>query len=361
MKTQGIHHISATVGHAQRNLDFYAGVLGQRLVKKTLNYDDKEMYHLYFGNKEANTGLMTTFPINNANAGRIGSGQITVTSYGIRLNTFDFWKNRLQSFNIKVTEHTNFNKKRLAFEDLDGLKIELIETDKGPKNKWEFNGINKDNAIIGIESATILSSKPEETLKLLTKVLGYEIISVNKDSYLLKINDNLGGSLELIKDKQSRGMMGIGTVHHIAFAVKDKDIDDWKLKLEAKGYNPTPVKNRKYFKSLYFRESGGLLIELATVGPGMLIDEDLENLGKKLIIPDHYKDDNHDHLMPLFAREVNELIGYGYRDRYEYELLEKKHKIINDIKQIKNKEKLTDKDLDKIAKLKSKYLDKEKK
>ncbi len=358
IKTHGLHHISSMVGHGQRNMDFYARVLGQRLVKKTLNYDDKSMYHLYFGNHQASTGLITTFPMNDSNDGEVGSGQVGIANYGIRPESFEFWKNRLKKFNIEVSEDLRFNKKRLSFKDLDGLGIELIETDKGPKNLWEFNGVDQDNAIVGIDSAVIYSAKPEETLKLFTDILGYEVVDSNSDNFLLSINDDLGGSIELAKDPHNRGIMGVGTVHHIAFAVNNDEIYEWKNKLEENGYRPTEVKIRKYFKSLYFRESGGLLIELATKGPGMTVDEDVENLGKNLIIPDHYQNDDHSHLMPLFVREVDELIGYGYRDKYEYDVLEKKHKIMNQIKEIKSKKDISEEDRIEIEKLKAKYLDK---
>lgn len=356
IKTSGIHHISSIVGHGQRNIDFYAGVLGYRLVKKTLNYDDKNMYHLYYGNDKADSGLVTTFPMNDSNDGKVGSGQVETASYGIRLDSFDFWKKRLSNFNIETREYTKFNKKRLSFKDLDGLQIELIETQKGLKNNWEFNKINADNAIIGINSAVINSAYPNKTLALFKDVLGYKIIDQDSDHYLLMVNDDFGGTIELAKKSLDRGIMGKGTVHHIAFAIDNEDIEAWKDKLEKAGYQPTKIKNRKYFKSIYFRDPGGLLIELATKGPGMTVDEGLDNLGQSLIIPDIYRDDNHDHLMPLFVREIDELIGYGYRDRYEYDILEKKYKIRNQINEIKSQKKLTSFDKAKIESLKTEYL-----
>ena len=358
MKTEGIHHISSMVGHAQKNIDFYAGVLGYRLVKKTLNYDDKSMYHLYYGNETANSGLVTTFPMLDSEEGKVGGDQVGVACYGIRPESLDFWKERLQTFNIESLEYTRFGKKRLSFKDLDGLEIELISTDQGPENTWEFNGIDSNNALIGIERALIYSNQPEKTLELLTKTLGYTKVDEDEDNYLLEVNDGFGGKLELGRKAQERGKMGVGTVHHIAFAVKNEDIDAWKTKLEDDGYQPTEVKNRKYFKSLYFREAGGILIELATQGPGMSVDEDLVNLGQEFIIPEHFKKDNHDNLMPLFVREVQELKGYGYRDAYEYELLAKKHKIIEKIKDLKAKEKLSEADENELKQLKKDYLNK---
>lgn len=297
------------VGDAQKNVDFYAGVLAYRLVKKTLNHSDKNMYHLYFGNGEASTAFVTTFPMNHSKKGVVGSGQLGVASFGIRPASFDFWKKRLEYFGIETVEYIRFNKRRLAFKDLDGLELELIETNKGPKNTWEFNGVEEDNAIIGIDRSMIYSKKPDETLNLLTKLLGYSVIDEDAESYLLKTHNNLGGLLELTKKAPRRGIPGIGTVHHIALSVNNDEIDDWKVKLEEQGYRPTEVIDRKYFKSLYFREEGRVLIELATKGPGILIDEDLEKLGEELIIPDHYKNGKLPTIEPVAVREVQKIIN----------------------------------------------------
>lgn len=307
IKTQGIHHISSMVGDAQQDVDFYASLLAYRLVKKTLNYEDKSMYHLYYGNREANTGLITTFPMNHSRKGIVGNGQLGVASFGIRPESFEFWKERLASFGVKTVEYTRFNKKRLAFEDPDGLKLELIETTKGPKNTWTFNGVDEDNTIIGIENLLLYSKKPKETLNLLTTILGYSLEDEDSDNYLLNVHDKLGGTLELAKDHPRRGIPGIGTVHHIALAVNDDEIDEWKLKLEENGYKPTEVINRKYFRSLYFKETGGILIELVTKGPGMLVDEDLETVGDKFIIPEHFKNENLADLEPVTVREISKI------------------------------------------------------
>lgn len=307
IKTQGIHHISSMVGDAQQDVDFYASLLAYRLVKKTLNYEDKNMYHLYYGNREANTGLVTTFPMNHSRKGVVGNGQLGVASFGIRPESFGFWKKRLASFGIKTTDYTRFNQRRLAFEDPDGLKLELVETTKGPKNTWTFNGVEENNAIIGIESLLLYSKKPDETLSLLTNIFGYSLEDEDERNYLLKSHDELGGSLELAKNHPTRGVPGVGTVHHIALAVKDDEIDEWKVKLEKNGYKPTEVINRKYFRSLYFKETGGILIELATKGPGVLVDEDLETLGEKFIVPEHFKNEDLADLEPITVREIDRI------------------------------------------------------
>lgn len=305
IKTQGIHHISSMVGEAQKDVDFYASLLAYRLVKKTLNYEDKNMYHLYYGNREASTGLVTTFPMNHSRKGQVGNGQLGVASFGIRPESFDFWKERLAFFGISTDDLTRFNKRRLSFEDPHGLKLELVETDKGPQNTWAFNGVEEDHAIIGIESSVLYSKNPEETLHLLTNILGYLIVDENDENYLLKTHDNLGGLLELAKNYPTRGIPGTGTVHHIALAVNNDEIDEWKVKLEEHGYRPTEVINRKYFRSLYFRETGGIMIELATKGPGVLVDENLENLGEAFIVPDHFKNEDLADLEPIVVREIN--------------------------------------------------------
>ena len=359
LKTKGIHHLSSTVGHAQRNVDFYASVLGLRLVKQTLNYDDKDTYHLYYGNHEASTNLITTFPWVDGRPGEIKGGQVTVASYAIKPDTMNFWRDRLHQFGIKTYEFTAFNKKRLGFNDPDGLELELLEVAGAPENSWTYNGINQQQTIAGIDRAILTSTDPQETLKVLTEVLGYELKDEDEESYLLKIHDHLGGHLELSKHATQRGKMGVGVVHHIAFIVDDEDIEGWRAQLKQAGLSPTEIKNRKYFKSIYFREKGGILIELATQGPGMGVDEPLENLGKQLIIPDHYKDEAQDivdELMPITVREVSKLEGYGYRNRTEYESLKRKDEIKAKIRELKKKETLTLEDQKQIDQLKKQYL-----
>lgn len=338
LKTTGIHHISSIVGHAQRNLDFYAGVLGTRLVKKTLNFDDKESYHLYYGNTNGSTGLITTFPWTDAVEGRVGDGQVGVASYAVPLASFPFWKERFEKFEIPHFEYTRFGKKRIGFKDPDGLELELIEGDYSHEQSWAFNGIKKEDAFIGIQSATLYSREPEKTLQMLVEVLGYEKVAEDEEMIRLVVSQDLGGAIEINKKRRQPGKMGIGAVHHIAFKVKESEIDAWRQKLIQAGHLPTEIKDRKYFKALYFRERGGILIELSTEGPGVLVDESLENLGETLLIPPHYlaeKEDIMANLMPLNLHSIDKMGEYGYRNRYEYEVLQKKNEVKNQIKQLK--------------------------
>lgn len=311
LKTQGLHHISSMVGDAQKNIDFYASILAYRLVKKTLNYDNQKMYHLYYGNHDGSSGLITTFPMNFTHQGMAGSGQVRTASFGVRPENFDFWKERLAKYGVETEEYTRFNRRRLKFDDPAGLELELIETEQGPQNEWAYNGVNSDQALIGLESALLCSRKTDETLHLLTEIMGYKVVEENAQFYLLKIHDERGGILELAKQSLRRGIPGVGTVHHIAFTVADDELAEWKIKLEQEGFRPTEVKDRNYFKSLYFREKGGILFELATTGPGLLIDEDEENLGQKLIIPPHFRGQELVNLPAIEVRPVAANEGFG--------------------------------------------------
>ena len=338
LKINGIHHISSIVGHAQRNVDFYAGVLGMRLVKKTINFDDSSTYHFYYGNEEGGPNLVTTFPWNDANDGEIGAGQVGVATYGVNEGTLDFWKERFDKFSIENFIYKKFNQKRLAFKDPDGLQLELIEMNSGENNKWEFNGVKENEAIKGVSSVNLFSRLPVETLKLLVNIFKYKIVDEDDESYLLEVNDNFSGTIELSKKETINGQMGVGMVHHIALSVNDNEIDAWRDKLILNGFRPTEVKERKYFRSIYFREKGGVLIELATVGPGVLVDESVEDLGTNLMIPPNFEsitEEIEETMMPIEVREVDELVGYGYRDRYEFDILRKKEKIKAEILQLK--------------------------
>lgn len=357
LKVKGIHHVSSIVGHAQKNIDFYSGVLGLRLVKKTLNYDDKDGYHLYYGNKNGSNGIVTTFPMTNAVKGKIGAGQVGYVSYAVSFEGFEFWRNRLNHFKTKSFEYSRFNLNRLRFIDPDGLEIEFIENDLDNTNAWSFNGVDKKKAFKGIHLAALFSKAPTLTLSLLTDILGYKIVDQNDEYYQLKINDSIGGLIELSKKAHKRGHVAVGTVHHIAFSVNNDEINAYRILLLEKGYQPTEIKDRNYFKSLYFREPGGILIELATEGPGLFIDESIEKLGQKFIIPKHFQQDQEEiinSLMPLEVREIEKLQSYGYRDRYEYDLIQNRNKIKNEILELKRKQSLTEIE---ERKLKSLYQD----
>ncbi len=286
-QTSGIHHITAMVNDAQRNIDFYAGVLGLRLVKKTINFDRPQSYHLYFGNEAGEPGtVITFFPWPKQLKGRIGMGQVGVTAYSIPTGSLEFWKKRLSKFGIDFKTHKRFGESYLAFQDPDILELELMERSNGPVNNWSFQGIEAEHAIKGFAGATLLSAQPNKTAEVLENVLGLTCIG-DEDGYLrFKSEATLGNIIDIKLTPSVRGLMGAGTVHHIAWRAKDeKDLLKWSELLKNKGYYPTEIRDRNYFKAVYFHEDGGILFEIATDPPGFAVDEPQSELGTKLMLP----------------------------------------------------------------------------
>lgn len=290
-KTSGIHHITAIVNDPQRNIDFYAGVLGLRLVKKTVNFDRPEVYHLYFGNEKGEPGtVITFFPWPKLLKGRIGMGQVGVTSYSIPSGSIEFWENRLKKFGIDVKKNKRFGETYLTFHDPDGLELELIEKNEGPVNNWSFGGIEPEHAIKGFFGATLFSAQPHKTAEVLENVLGLACIG-DEDGFLrYKSEASLGSIIDIKLTPSVRGLMGAGTVHHIAWRAKDKeDLLRWREIVQEKGYHPTEIRDRNYFNALYFHEDGGILFEIATDPPGFSVDEPNNDLGKKLMLPSWFE------------------------------------------------------------------------
>ena len=290
-KTMGIHHISAIVGNPQENLDFYAGVLGLRLVKKTVNFDDPGTYHLYFGNEKGSPGtIMTFFPWTNGFKGRIGIGQVGVTSFAIPSGSMSFWEERLRSYQVLFNKRVRFGETYLVFDDPHGLHLELVERDKGAQSKWVFNGVGPQEAIKGFAGAVLLSSSPGHTMGLLKNGLGFEAVGKEGNYVRYRSEAEIGNIIDVDTSEHERGRMGTGTVHHIAFRAHDQAEQlDAREFLRKKGYAVTPVKNRKYFQAIYFKEHGDILFEVATDSPGFLIDEEINHLGEDLMLPDEYE------------------------------------------------------------------------
>jgi|SRR5690625_544426 len=290
-RTDGIHHITAIVGDPQENVNFYAKVLGLRLVKKTVNFDDPGTYHFYFGDKYGNPGtIITFFPWEHAPQGVIGDGQVGITTYAVPKGALAFWEKRLTAFNIQTKRETRFQETFLQFADPHGLQIELVERETGEKNKWTFQDIHADVAIKGFGGAVLYSREPEQTAKVLQDVLGLEKIVEGEDYVRFQAVGDIGNVIDLKSTRFGRGQMGIGTVHHIAWRAKD-DVDqlDWQTFVHHKGYQVTPVQDRNYFNAIYFREHGDLLFEIATDPPGFLHDEAEQSLGEKLMLPNQYE------------------------------------------------------------------------
>lgn len=290
-QTPGIHHITAIVGHPQENVDFYSKVLGLRLVKKTVNFDDPKTYHLYFGNEKAQPGsLVTFFPWPDSEHGRIGGGQVGITTYAIPTGSLGFWETRLIHKAVPFNKISRFGETYLQFEDPHGLKLELVEREEGPLNSWSNDGVHPDVAIKGFGGAILYSTEPEETIKTLTGTLGLQQTHENEQFIRLKATGDIGNLIDVQKEAQPLGQIGVGTVHHIAWRARNEaDHEYWHTYVSALDQQVTEIKDRHYFKSLYFRENGHILFEIASDTPGFTIDEEADHLGESLKLPEHYE------------------------------------------------------------------------
>lgn len=309
-KTSGIHHITAIVGHPQENVDFYAGVLGLRLVKKTVNFDDPGTYHLYFGNEGGKPGtIMTFFPWVGARRGVIGDGQVGVTSYVVPKGAMAFWENRLAKFNVPYTKMNRFGEEYLEFDDPHGLHLEIVEREEGEKNNWKSGEITADQAIKGFGGATLLSKQPEKTAELLEKVMGLEIVGEEGDFVRFRSSGDIGNMIDLKLTTIGSGQMGTGTVHHIAWrAIDDNDQLEWQKYVAENGYRVTPVQDRNYFNAIYFREHGEILFEIATDPPGFAHDESHQTMGEQLMLPaqyEHYREQLERRLIPITVKVLD--------------------------------------------------------
>ncbi|WP_342507880.1 ring-cleaving dioxygenase [Sporosarcina sp. FSL K6-2383] len=290
-QTAGIHHITAIVGHPQENIDFYAGVLGLRLVKQTVNFDDPGTYHLYFGDGGGKPGtIITFFPWADAYQGQIGDGQVGVTTYVVPVGSLDFWEKRLTKFTIEFKKVERFGEQVIQFDDPHGLRVELVARAEGEQNNWTFGEVTPEVAIKGFGGATLYSSQPEETAETLTTVMGLELVGTEGDYTRYKAPATIGNIIDLKMVTGVSGTMGVGTVHHIAWrAIDDADLLEWQQHAGNHGQHVTELKDRNYFNALYFRESGKILFEIATDPPGFAHDETLETMGDQLMLPEQYE------------------------------------------------------------------------
>jgi glyoxalase family protein len=291
-QTAGIHHITAFVRNPQVTADFYAGVLGLRLIKKTINFDAPEVYHLYFGNEIGSPGtIITFFPWENSRKGKVGGGQVGYTTYVVPADAFDFWKERLAKLHVAAVQTSRFGEQYLQFVDPDGLKLEIVAREQGALSKWAFGGVPADKAIKGFGGAILYSTAPAQTAELLVKVMGLEKVGEEGGYARFQATGDLGNLIDVNVESMELGHGGAGTVHHIAWRAKD-DAEHalWRSHVESNGYQPTPIVDRQYFNAIYFREAGGILFEIATDPPGFARDEEPAHLGEKLMLPAWYEE-----------------------------------------------------------------------
>ncbi|NDK55691.1 ring-cleaving dioxygenase [Pontibacter fetidus] len=291
----GLHHITAIAGMAKQNLDFYTKVLGLRFLKKTVNFDDPGTYHFYFGDEKGSAGtILTFFPYEGARRGSAGTGMATNIAYSVPDGSFDFWIDRFEKYNVIYNKPSEkFGEKYLTFLDPDGLKLELVIPKKGDNRKpWETDEVKAEVATKGFHGVTLTLQNKEKTAKILTDIFGYSLKeqSGNRYRYITDAVET-ANIIDLVElPNEARGIGGAGTNHHIAFRVKNEDeLMHFHDKIAGLGYNITNKIDRNYFYSLYFREPGGVLFEIATDNPGFGIDEPWDKLGTGLLLPPQYE------------------------------------------------------------------------
>jgi len=287
----GIHHITAIAGNPQKNIDFYSGILGLKFLKKTVNFDDSRTYHFYYGNETGSPGtILTFFPWDDGGfRGRRGTGQIATISFSVPLNSIDFWMDRLSKNNIEFAGPLKrFDEQVLIFEDHDEFELEIVGSDIEERKGYKTADIPEEHSIRGFWGAAIWHENTGPTEGLLTQLLEYRIIQSTSNRIRLATGGNKPGSfIDLLQlPNQDSGKMGVGAIHHIAFST-DNDSTQKEIReiLVKKNFNVTPVIDRNYFKSIYFREPGNVLFEIATDPPGFFVDEVSGELDYSLKLP----------------------------------------------------------------------------
>ena len=298
--TPGIHHVTCIAGDPQRNLDFWVETLGLRLVKRSINQDDPGTYHFFFADAEGNPGTsMTFFPWENLSRGKVGTGQVARTAFRVPEGSLDDWASRFDRYGVESGERfERFGEPVLPFRDPDGLPVELVEVDipeDDPTVPWtEF--VPEEAAIRGFHSVTLWLADPQPTENLL-RTMGLEEVGSEQspddtpgdERTRFAAAGSVGKYVDVLPTIGG-GRQGHGTVHHVAFQTPtDEDQEAMRTAVRSLGLNPTQQIDRHWFRSVYFRESGGVLFELATNGPGYASDEPLEDLGGRLVLPGEFE------------------------------------------------------------------------
>lgn len=294
-RVPGIHHITAICGAPQDNIDFYVGLLGLRLVKKTVNFDDPGTYHLYYGDGLGSPGTIMTFfawvlpPAVRANA-RQGNGQISATPFLISEGSMDFWIDRLIEADVRFDgpDH-RFDEQFISFTDPDGLPVEIVARGGGElRAPWADSPIPVEHAIRGFAGATLSVDGYERTAHVLTDTMGLKEVGSEGSRFRFQVGDGARAAMIDLhcQPEGEAGRMGVGAVHHIAWRAPSADAQrEWRRILADAGLDVTPVLDRNYFQSVYYREPGGVLFEIATDGPGFTVDESVDELGRNLKLP----------------------------------------------------------------------------
>jgi glyoxalase family protein len=294
-KILGIHHVTAIASDPQRNVDFYAGTLGLRMVKVTVNFDDPETYHFYYGDETGRPGtILTFFPWPGSLRGRRGTGQTTAVAFSVPQGSLDFWTDRLTKAGVKVDKpQERLGDTVLTAYDPDGLLIELIAHEGAEvRPGWPGGPVPMQYAVRGFHGVTLSEGDPMATALLMESVLGFEAVAEEDNRVRFQIGEGGAGTYVdiLHLPGTAPGLVSAGTIHHVAYRTPNGDEQEsWRELLYRVGAHPTNIRDRQYFQSIYFREPGGVLFEIATDTPGMTYDETLENLGSDLQLPPQYE------------------------------------------------------------------------
>lgn len=289
---KGLHHVTAVARDPQRNVDFYRNVLGQRLVKRTVNFDSPDTYHFYFADESGTPGsVLTFFAWPTIRHGVHGNGETNAVAYNIPKNSLSFWEVHLKKNDVKTDPiEKRFGQDVLSFSDPDGMRIELVESDSLPEIRfWEEGPIPREYALRGFHSVTLWLDEVEPTAELLTAQMGYQAAGQEGTRYrYVGEPDTIGSIVDIVhRPGKMQAGFGTGSIHHIAFRVPDDSSQlEYQSSLGEAGFRVTPVMDRSYFHSVYFRENGGVLFEIATNAPGFLIDEPENALGELLKLPE---------------------------------------------------------------------------
>ncbi|MDA2814845.1 ring-cleaving dioxygenase [Nocardiopsis sp. RSe5-2] len=293
VRPSGIHHVTAIASDPQANADFYLNALGMRLVKRTVNFDAPETYHLYYGDRAGNPGtVMTFFPWPGAPKGRLGAGQATTTSFAVPEGSLGWWARHLAALGVEADRPTErIEEDVLSLRDPDGLVVELVASaDTHDTDPWDGGAVPAEHAIRGIRSVTLTEHDLDGTAGMLGGTLGFAPVAEDgpRDRFRTgPSTEGVGTIVDVLADPRAeRGLVAAGTVHHVAYRAPDGPTQEaWRGSLADGGVDVTEVRDRSYFTSIYFREPGGVLLEIATDGPGFDYDEPLLQLGRSLRLP----------------------------------------------------------------------------
>jgi catechol 2,3-dioxygenase-like lactoylglutathione lyase family enzyme len=293
-RIDGLHHVTAIAGDPQSNIDFYSGVLGLRFIKETVNYDDPNTYHFYYGNGVGEPGtILTFFPWPGAQRGSRGTGQTTAVAFSVPRRSLGYWNDRLASHSVaEIIVEERFGQDVLTFTDPDGMAVELVEDDGDRHAPWAGGGVDEKNAIRGLHHVTLTEHEAERTASML-EYLGYSPFL--REGQRSRFEIGPGGPamyVDIVEAPQTpTGRIAVGSIHHIAFRTPDPKMqENWLLSLSEIRANVTAAQDRQYFHSIYFREPGGVLFEIATDVPGFLTDETPTTLGSGLKLPSWYEE-----------------------------------------------------------------------